>query len=257
MPGLANFERMIESLVERSMIAPLRGKLQPIEIAKRLERCMRDQALMSVDAQIAPNYFRVRLSPADLSSMAPARELIEGELARHVAQSGSDQGYVFLAPPIVEMVAVETARRGSVQVEGEIREQRSAPAQAAPAAPPSPGVSAPAPATPPRPPPTDAVWELDFGSWQAPLPNRTLRIGRSLDCDVVVPSPRISRQHAELTSLPEGLRIRDLGSTNGTTVDGTRVGETVVARPGARIAFGGVEARLAPASIAGGRPPKG
>src|SRR5438270_234414 len=105
MPGLANFERLIESLVERSMIAPLRGKLQPIEIAKRLERCMRDQALMSVDAQIAPNHYRVSLNPADLADLAPARTLIEGELARHIAQSGSAQGFVFLTPPSVEVVA--------------------------------------------------------------------------------------------------------------------------------------------------------
>jgi hypothetical protein len=256
MPGLASFERMIESLVERSMIQPLRGKLQPIEIAKRLERCMRDQSLTSVDAQIAPNVYRVQLNPADLASLAAARELIEGELARHVAQRGSAQGYVFLSPPTVQLAELATARRGTVQVEGQIKE----PAR------PAPQPSAPAPPRVPAPRPTsttpvaEAVWQLDFGNWRAPLGDRTVRIGRALDCDVVVPSPRVSRRHAELAPVPDGLRVRDLGSTNGTTVDGARVADTAVARAGARIAFGGIEARLLPANQAsqtGVPPPEG
>src|SRR5439155_25953241 len=90
----------------------------------------------------------------------------------------------------------------------------------------------------------DASWILDFGNWRAPLPDRLVTIGRALECDVIVPSPRVSRRHAELAPSPQGLRLRDLGSTNGTTVDGRRVLEQVVVVAGARIAFGGVEARL-------------
>ena len=226
------------------MIAPLRGKLQPIEIAKRLERSMRDHALLGVDAQIAPNHFRVRLNPQDATNLASARELIEGELARHVAQSGSGQGYVFLAPPTVEILPVETVRRGAIQIEAEIREPKPAPAPN-----PAPAPARPTTAPPAQPAPiaaADARWVLDFGSWRAPIPDRPVKLGRGLDCDVVVPSPRVSRQHAELAPTPGGLQVRDLGSTNGTTVDGRRVAGAVEARPGARIAFGGVEARLAP-----------
>jgi hypothetical protein len=244
LPGLADFERLIESLVERSMIAPLRGKLQPIEIAKRLERAMRDHALLGVDAQIAPNHFRVRLNPNDASNLAAARELIEGELARHVAQSGSGQGYVFLAAPTVEILPVETVRRGAIQVEAEIREPK--PAANPPAGRSRPPASAPTPGQMPPVSTAGVTWFLDFGSWRAPIPDRPVRLGRALDCDVVVPSPRVSRHHAELAPGEGGLRVRDLGSTNGTTVDGQRIPGAVVARPGARIAFGGVEARLAP-----------
>jgi pSer/pThr/pTyr-binding forkhead associated (FHA) protein len=257
MPGLASFERMLESLVERSMIAPLRGKLQPIEIAKRLERCMRDHALTSIDAQIAPNVYRVQMNPADLAGLAPARELIEGELARHVAQRGSAQGYVFLAAPTVELLELATARRGSVQIEGQIKEPPRAPPRTA--AGPSPSAASPAPSArrTPDPPPTDAVWQLDFGSWRAPLPDRPLRVGRALECDVVIPSPRVSRHHAELIPVPDGLQVRDLGSTNGTTVDGARATDSTVAGSGARIAFGGIEARLQPATQTGAPPPEG
>ena len=53
----------------------------------------------------------------------------------------------------------------------------------------------------------------------------TLRIGREPDCDVVLDSPLVSRYHAELQRTPDGVLLRDLGSANGTYVDGQRVQE--------------------------------
>src|ERR1700746_109271 len=40
-------------------------------------------------------------------------------------------------------------------------------------------------------------------------------IGRATDCDVCLPHPTVSRYHAVLEKLPEGLRLRDLSSVNG------------------------------------------
>ena len=51
-------------------------------------------------------------------------------------------------------------------------------------------------------------------------------IGRSSGCDVVVDDPNVSRRHAEIRRLGEGYSLVDLGSTNGTEVNGQRVGET-------------------------------
>jgi adenylate cyclase len=71
-------------------------------------------------------------------------------------------------------------------------------------------------------------------------PGRTLVVGRAVDCDLPVLDPTISRHHAELQATESGLRVRDLGSTNGTCVDGERVGAALVP-PGARITFGKVD----------------
>jgi hypothetical protein len=256
MAGLASFERLIETLVERSMIAPLRGKLQPIEIAKRVERAMRESALASVDAQIAPNEYQVLLNPDDFASLANARRLVEGELARHVAQTGSAEGYVFLTAPTVSLVSSQNVPRRSLKVVAEMKDLLDAadtpPRPRRPGQPGTPS-AAPAQAPPPRADraaKTDHVdaanarWTLDFGGWRAPVPHRAVIVGRALDCDVIVPSPRVSRHHAELRPGSDGLELRDLGSTNGTTVDGQPVADTIVVLPGARIAFGGIEARL-------------
>jgi ABC-type multidrug transport system ATPase subunit len=57
---------------------------------------------------------------------------------------------------------------------------------------------------------------------------KTLRIGRHPDCDVILDSPLVSRFHAELVVSNEGHLVRDLGSANGTFIDGQRV---VAAQP--------------------------
>ena len=66
---------------------------------------------------------------------------------------------------------------------------------------------------------------------------RTLLAGRSPSCDLSVRDLTVSRRHAEIELKDGGVGIRDLGSTNGTFLDGDRVSEAV-APPGSRIAFG-------------------
>lgn len=52
------------------------------------------------------------------------------------------------------------------------------------------------------------------------------RIGRSPDADFTIPHPTVSGLHCELVLMEDGVTIRDLESTNGTFVDGTRVRES-------------------------------
>jgi hypothetical protein len=260
MASLGGFERLIESLIERSLIAPLRGRVQPIEIAKRLERVMQERALVNVGTSIAPNEFVVRLHPEDFQPLAAARSMLERELARHLARVGAQRGYAFLVPPIVRFVADPATARRAINASAELREPGASPASPAgppavrpPASPPAPSRESPLEVTVARGRPivaghTEAEagpspWGLDFGKWQIALPSGSVRVGRAPDCDVVVPSPRVSRYHAELSVDAEGARGRDLGSTNGTAVEGRPVREAEL-RPGDRVAFGGVEARL-------------
>jgi pSer/pThr/pTyr-binding forkhead associated (FHA) protein len=75
-------------------------------------------------------------------------------------------------------------------------------------------------------------------------PNRVARkvttLGRSRDCDIVVPDPNVSRVHAEIRH--EGLEytLVDLGSTNGVEVNGKRVMRHTL-RDGDQVSLGGAE----------------
>lgn len=71
-----------------------------------------------------------------------------------------------------------------------------------------------------------------------PLTAAGLRIGRVPGNDLVLPSPDVSRQHAQVTLLGDDAMLTDAGSTNGTWLEGRRVAGSVPLPPGARFSVG-------------------
>ncbi len=69
---------------------------------------------------------------------------------------------------------------------------------------------------------------------------RSFLVGRSASCDLPIQDPTVSRRHAELELTGAGVRVRDVGSTNGTYLDGVRVTDAL-ATPGSRVSFGKME----------------
>ncbi len=86
---------------------------------------------------------------------------------------------------------------------------------------------------------------------------RTMTLGRAVTSDVPVYDPTVSRRHAELSLTNDGVRIRDLGSSNGTFVNGARVTETNVV-DGDIVTFGKVGFKVVEVTppIAGGMVPE-
>jgi transcriptional regulator with GAF, ATPase, and Fis domain len=74
-----------------------------------------------------------------------------------------------------------------------------------------------------------------------------LRVGKAQDNDLVLADDTVSRHHCELTRANDGVHVRDLGSTNGTRVQGARVSEAIV-QPGTVLKVGEVELALRPAA---------
>ena len=72
-----------------------------------------------------------------------------------------------------------------------------------------------------------------------------LRIGRSPDCDLTLPDLTVSWLHAELRRVRDGWVIADVGSKNGTRVNGWRAGSGLAVRPGDCVTFGRMTLRVA------------
>ena len=87
---------------------------------------------------------------------------------------------------------------------------------------------------------------LGQGGQTIALGARPVVVGAHASCDLVLVDPQVSRRHAELAVVPEGIRIKDLGSTNGTWWQGTKVGEVVVPS-GATVQFGATPVRISAA----------
>ncbi len=77
------------------------------------------------------------------------------------------------------------------------------------------------------------------------LKSGTCVIGSAPPCDVIVADATVSRMHAELHLVPEGVAVRDLGSRNGTYYLGQRV-EKIVLAPGARVELGAATVSIEP-----------
>jgi ABC-type multidrug transport system ATPase subunit len=77
----------------------------------------------------------------------------------------------------------------------------------------------------------------------APAPARdgVFLIGRLPHCDIVIPSPLVSKQHARLTRLPEGWILEDCQSTNGSFLNGRRIPGKAAVHPGDRLSFAAIE----------------
>jgi len=70
------------------------------------------------------------------------------------------------------------------------------------------------------------------------LQNSVVSLGRDIANDIVINDPEISRKHAKLTRQTGGYLLEDLGSTNGTYVNGQRLMGPHLLRPGELIVFG-------------------
>ena len=71
-------------------------------------------------------------------------------------------------------------------------------------------------------------------------PGGVVRIGKAPDNDLVLPDDTVSRYHLTIGRVPDGLLVRDLGSTNGVRIGGAKIKEAIV-DPGAVIRAGEVE----------------
>ncbi|HEY2888619.1 MAG TPA: FhaA domain-containing protein [Candidatus Limnocylindrales bacterium] len=221
---MARVERFIERLVERPTARVFGTQLQPVQILRRIEREMEAGRRRRGERTLAPDRFDVLLSPDDLAGLggldAVAEQLASGALA--FARS---RGLTLSQRPRVELGAEARFARGDIEVAAGFS------AQAAGAAGDSdvgagtrvfeaPIVHAPAAAL--------EVAEPGRSARTVDLSGRPSLIGRGSDCDVVLADAHASRHHARLEVRGGVFVLTDLGSTNGTRVNGHRVREVVL-----------------------------
>jgi ABC-type multidrug transport system ATPase subunit/pSer/pThr/pTyr-binding forkhead associated (FHA) protein len=154
-----------------------------------------------------------RAAPASPARAAPEAALLAGPAAP-----------VEAAPPFAPVDRVAPVEPAVRPPQPQPRPQPLAQPQPQPQAPPRPAAAAP-----PRIPP-DLLPSVDRRpTSRMPLPAKVLRIGRIPDNDLVLPDLDISRHHAELRKSATGTyQIVDLGSHNGTFVNGRQVSSAVV-----------------------------
>jgi hypothetical protein len=236
---LQRFERRLGGLVEGAFARVFGGVVQPVEVAAALQREAADKrAVVGQGRVLVPNSYVVELGASDAGRLGEYDEPLRAELASMVREHAAEQGWSFVGPVRVAFEEVEELGTGVFRV-------RSAVVADAPAAQPAP---APAPAyggtnglTAPRTPPVRPrlVLPAVVGAPQRehPLHAGVTVIGRGAEADLRLADTGVSRAHAEVRRDGAEVRITDLGSTNGTLVNGHRISTTVLA-DGDRIEVG-------------------
>jgi hypothetical protein len=202
--GLQQFEQRLERLVEGAFSKAFRSDLQPVELGRRLTREMDLLRQVGVSGLLAPNVFVIELSLEDASRFERISEVLARELADAAREHAATEGYAFVGPVEVELRRSARLRPGRYEIFAEFVEG------------------------PPGLPPAALV--LADGS-RVELGEEPVVIGRLPECTVVLSDPNVSRRHAEVVRLErgDGVVVRDLGSTNGTRVNGVPVREQQLA----------------------------
>jgi hypothetical protein len=200
-PILRDFERRLGGLVEGLFSKTFRSGVQPVEIAKRIMREMEDGRSVGVSEVWAPNRFELSLSSEDAARYEQAEAAIVSELKRVIRDTAAERGWGLVGPPEVTFVVGDDLKRGDLGchaslVEGE---DRDAAARAS------------------------LLIREDGGERTVPLTSDTVTVGRLADCDVVLKDKGASRKHAQLRLRGGVWSVTDLGSTNGTRLNGQTI----------------------------------
>ncbi len=195
--GLQRFERRLERLVEGGFGKAFRAGLQPVEIGRRLVRELDAGRTLGVRGTVAPNHFVVHVAGEDLARFEGFHESLITELCDTVRESARESNYRFVGPVEVHVVADPQAGLGSLGVEATIAAGEEGAAGAL---------------------------VLPDGR-RIQLGEEPVRIGRLPDCAIALSDSQVSRHHSEVRRGEQGFTVVDLGSLNGTLVNGAAVQE--------------------------------
>ncbi|MGN6760647.1 MAG: FhaA domain-containing protein [Leifsonia sp.] len=189
---LDNFERGLERAVNGAFAKTFRSGLQPVELTSALRKELDTKAaVVARDRVLAPNRFVLRMAGADYERMRSMGAALTDELIDFVQKHAAAQHYRFAGGISIDLVQDADLSVGMLQVESE-------------------NVKG------------DVAWTpvLDIDGKHYPLSHSRTVVGRGADADITVDDTGISRRHIMITWDGHRAQAEDLGSTNGSKLDG-------------------------------------
>jgi FHA domain-containing protein len=238
----------LEAFLERLFEAPagrLGATLQPVSLAKRIERAMDTTKSFRADGVIVPNQYDLHLNPRDFAGFESYRGSLEDDLAHGVLARARHERYSLVARPRVRIVADAAVPRGDVRVAASVvddagerlQEDRPLPASATMVLA-RPGHDVAAAES------TNRAYLLVRTDGAPPVQfdigGALISVGRASDNDVIVDDPQVSRHHCQLKLQHGAYSFADLGSRNGSWVNGQSASEVALG-PGDLIRIGSTE----------------
>ena len=252
MSVLRTIESKIEGLFEGLFGRAFRTHVQPVELARKLAKEMDEHRSVSVSRVYVPNEYTIYLSGADRQQFVSYEGSLVGELQEYLTEHARREAYALLTPPRVNFATDDDLAVGEFGIATRVAQpEEGVPSLPAPLPDaraerldsrrrrhlsrpwrrlepsvtmiykprqPDPAVGAAQPPEPPR-----EVVTLTLDGRAHPITSGSVVIGRSRECDLRVVDGNASRRHAEVVQDGAGYVVVDLGSTNGTELNGRRI----------------------------------
>jgi hypothetical protein len=204
-------------MVEGVFARAFKSGLRPVELGRRLIREMDDNRSVGVrGGTVVPNSFTVALSVSDLEQFEGVQDSLTRELADAAREHARDEGYAFMGPVEITLTADERLHTGAYEITGRMMEGDG-------------GSGA-------------GSIVLPSGD-RFTLTESIITVGRHPDSNLVLADPNVSRNHAEIRPQGDRYVVVDLGSTNGTRINGVRVDNQTL-QDGDEISFGNTRMRF-------------
>lgn len=252
MSVLRSLESKIAGLVEGTFSRAFRSEVRPVEIARKLTREMEEHKSYSVSRTYVPNEYRVYLSPRDRARFADYEDALATELAGYLLEYARREKLALLSRPVIEFETDDRLGLGEFGIQTRVVQPEGDAHPARPARPEAPGE------------PDDQAGRTmvysTAGRVAQPLEERArsraltalllidgkrlvvgpagATLGRSRQNEVVLNDPNVSRRHAEIRPRGGSWVLSDLGSTNGSCLNGRRIENPEVLKPGDEIELG-------------------
>ena len=200
--SIQKFEQRLESLIEGLFTRLFRSSVKPVELGRRIVREMDMGITLGVSGQtLAPNQYTISLSPDDYSQLGTVRESLVRELSETLRKHAIEESYSFLGTLHIRIESNSEYRNGLFQILSDFAENKN-------------GL------------PPGAV--VTNEGERVLLKEFNVILGRAEEAFIQIDDPEASRNHAEIRLIGPNFVISDLGSTNGTIVNGNRILEHVL-----------------------------
>lgn len=247
---LQRFERRLEDLVGGTFARLFKGQVEPVEIAKALQReADENRAIVGGGQVLVPNRYVVELGPSDHARLAPWESQLTRTLAEMVQEFLAEEGWTTYGAVTVAFALDRSLRTGMFRVGSDV-DTGGPPPWAGRGEPPPPWPAQPPyqPQPPPyqqppyqpqyqqpshtqqyeqpplyEPPRPQPVLIINGTDRRYPVSPGTTLIGRGQDADLRLPDTGVSRRHAVIRYDGATAVVEDLNSTNGTVVNGQRI----------------------------------
>lgn len=197
---LENFEKGLERVVNGAFTKTFKSELQPVEISGHIRAEMDSKAsILSRDRILAPNTFSVSLSVPDFKRMQVLGDSLISELTELATRHAKKQGFQFGAALAIRLIENSSLNLGQVSVRSATENH-------------------------------EIEWlpSLEIGDKSFVLKVGQTTVGRDASADIQIPDTGLSRQHLALIWDGKNAAVKDLGSTNGTRVNGRVISEIAI-----------------------------